>query len=220
MVDPWNIDSVNKQTPFLSPTERKPNIAIIKYNAGNIQSVLFALERIGVAAFVTDDATMIRRADKVIFPGVGEASTAMNYLKEKGLDELIISLQQPVLGICLGMQLLCDWSEENSTKCLGVFKGVRVHHFKPPNTAIKVPQIGWNRIFKLQTSLFQKIKENEFCNFVHGYYAGLSEYTIAHSYYSVDYSSALKKNNFYGVQFHPEKSAAAGEQILKNFIDL
>lgn len=196
------------------------NVVIIKYNAGNIQSVLFALQRIGITAIVTDDATAIRAADKVIFPGVGEASTAMQYLKERELDKLIVSLQQPVLGICLGMQLLCDCSEENDTKCLGVFEKVLVQRFKPLAISIKVPQIGWNKIFSLQSPLFNTIKESEYCYFVHGYYAGLSGYTVARTYYCGEYSSALQKNNFYGVQFHPEKSAATGEQILKNFLAL
>lgn len=196
------------------------DVVIIKYNAGNIQSIRFALERIGATAVVTDDPTAIQVADKVIFPGVGEASTAMQYLKERKLDELIVSLRQPVLGICLGMQLLCDWSDENDTKCLGVFDSVKVGKFKPQSNSLKVPQIGWNTIFNLQSPLFNSVKENEYCYFVHGYAAGTSKFTIALTNYSGEYSSALQKNNFYGVQFHPEKSAAAGEQILKNFLTL
>jgi len=196
------------------------NIAIIKYNAGNIQSVLIALERIGFKAIVTDDAATIRSADKVIFPGVGEASTAMNYLRERELDKLIVSLQQPVLGICLGMQLLCDHSTENDTACLGIFDKVQVKQFAPENKNLKVPQIGWNSITSLKTNLFKDIQEKSYCYFVHGYYADISPYTIATTNYVKPYSSALKKNNFYGVQFHPEKSAATGEQILKNFLSL
>ena len=194
-------------------------IAIIKYNAGNIQSVLFALERIGHTAVVTDDASLIRSADKVIFPGVGEASTAMNYLKERKLDDLIISLKQPVLGICLGMQLLCEHSTENNTTCLAVFDKVQVKQFSPVNKQLKVPQIGWNTITNLKTPLFQYVKETSYCYFVHGYYADISPYTIATTNYVQLYSSALKKNNFYGVQFHPEKSDEVGEQVLKNFLN-
>src|SRR5580765_4457520 len=192
-------------------------IAIIKYNAGNIQSVLFALERIGHKAIVTDDAALIHAADKVIFPGVGEASTAMNYLEERKLDKLIVSLKQPVLGICLGMQLLCEYSTENNTTCLAVFDKVQVKKFTPASIQLKVPQIGWNTITNLKTALFQNVKESSYCYFVHGYYADISPYTIATTSYVQSYSSALKKDNFYGVQFHPEKSAEVGEQILKNF---
>jgi imidazole glycerol-phosphate synthase subunit HisH len=193
---------------------------IIKYNAGNIQSVLFALERIGVKATVTDDPALIRKADKVIFPGVGEASTAMQYLKERELDKVIVSLEQPVLGICLGMQLLCEYSEENDTSCLGVFDSIAVKKFQPGHSGLKVPQIGWNNIKRLSSPLFNNIDENSYCYFVHGYYAELSESSIAQADYCLPYSAALKKNNFYGVQFHPEKSAVAGEQLLKNFLNL
>ncbi len=197
------------------------NVTIIKYNAGNIQSVLFALKRIGVEALVTDDPALIRKADKVIFPGVGEASTAMRYLKERELDQLIVSLQQPVLGICLGMQLLCSYSEENDTQCLGIFENTIVKRFVPRNSDLKVPQIGWNTIQELRSPLFDNIqKVNNYVYFVHSYYAGLSDYTIAQTHYINDYSSALQKNNFYGVQFHPEKSAVVGETILKNFLSL
>ena len=191
---------------------------IIKYNAGNIRSVLFALERIGVQATVTDEPEQILKADRVIFPGVGEASTAMQYLRERKLDELIVSLKQPVLGICLGMQLLCDHSEENDTECLGIFKGVRVRHFEPVTSYEKVPQIGWNQIRKLSSPLFNNVDDGSYCYFVHGYYADLSSHTIATTDYILPYSSALQQDNFYGVQFHPEKSAAAGERILQNFL--
>jgi glutamine amidotransferase len=195
-------------------------LVIIKYNAGNIQSVLFALERIGMSALVTDDPSAILAADKVIFPGVGEASTAMNYLKERKLDQLIIQLKQPVLGICLGMQLMCKSSDENNTPCLGIFD-TTVKAFKNEHAeSIKIPQIGWNTIFNLKTELFDQVKENSFCYFVHGYYAALCNNTIASTNYGKEYSSALQKNNFYGTQFHPEKSAGIGEQILKNFINL
>ena len=194
------------------------NVVIIKYNAGNIQSVLFALERISVQATVSDDPELIKTADKVIFPGVGEASTAMNYLKERDLDEIIVSLKQPVLGICLGMQLLCSYSEENNTECLGVFENVKVRKFNPYKAQLKVPQIGWNTIYNLQSNLFSGITENSYSYFVHGYYAEDSNYNIATTDYVQPYSSALQKDNFYGVQFHPEKSATVGEQILKNFL--
>lgn len=193
-------------------------VVIIKYNAGNIQSVLFALERIGVQAVVTDDPQEIKGADKVIFPGVGEASSAMKYLKERNLDKLIVSLKQPVLGICLGMQLLCNYSEEADTTCLNVFENVKVKKFKPVSNELKVPQIGWNTITSLQSDLFKGITENSYCYFVHGFYAEENTQTIAKTNYILPYSSALRQNNFYGVQFHPEKSAAIGEQILKNFL--
>ena len=197
-------------------------IAIIKYNAGNIRSVLYALERIGHAALVTDDADEIINADKVIFPGVGEASTAMNYLKDRNLDKLICSLTQPVLGICLGMQLMCKYSEENDTECLGIFdedvKKFTVQSRQRPD--LKVPQIGWNSIYDLKTDLFKNITGNSYCYFVHGYYAAKGEHTIATTDYVQPYSSGLNKNNFYGVQFHPEKSATTGEAILSNFLKL
>jgi glutamine amidotransferase len=192
---------------------------IIKYNAGNIQSVLYALERIGVSAMVTDALEEIQTADKVIFPGVGEASTAMQYLKERKLDELIINLKQPVLGICLGMQLMCTHSTENNTNCLGIFEE-QVEQFETADPTIKVPQIGWNTITALKTPLFKGIAENSFAYFVHGYYAAKGKHTIATTNYIQDYSSALQKDNFYGVQFHPEKSALVGEQIIQNFLAL
>jgi len=196
-------------------------IAIIKYNAGNIRSVLYALERTGHTALVTDKPGEIITADKVIFPGVGEASTAMNYLKERNLDKLISSLTQPVLGICLGMQLLCKYSEENDTECLGIFnEDVRKFAPQPPKGGLKVPQIGWNNIYELKTDLFKEVTDDSYCYFVHGYYAAKGEHTIATTNYVQPYSSALHKNNFYGVQFHPEKSASTGERILSNFLKL
>ena len=194
------------------------SLAIVKYNAGNIQSVLYALERIGVSGIVTDDHKIIRGSDKVIFPGVGEASSAMRYLKEKGLDKIIGGLDQPVLGICLGMQLMCNYSEENDTKCLGIFNEDVKRFPQLPNEVFKTPQIGWNNIYDLKNELFSGIGENSYCYFVHGYFAAIGEHTIATTDYVLPYSSALKKDNFYGVQFHPEKSAGVGEKILRNFL--
>jgi imidazole glycerol-phosphate synthase subunit HisH len=194
-------------------------LKIIKYNAGNIQSVLYALERIGVSAEVTDDMERIKNADKVIFPGVGEASSAMRYLQERKLDKLICGLTQPVLGICLGMQLMCRYSEENDTNCLGIFDE-EVKLFQASDPGFKIPQIGWNTIYDLHTSLFSNVAEQSYCYFVHSYYASLGEHTIGTTNYIQPYSSALQKGNFYGVQFHPEKSATVGEQILKNFLDI
>ncbi len=190
---------------------------VIKYNAGNITSVEFAFKRIGVDVVVTDDVEIIKAADKVIFPGVGEASSAMSYLKDKKLDKIIKDLKQPVLGICLGMQLMCDYSEEGNTNCLGIFSQ-KVNKFK--STDFKVPQIGWNNIYDLKSPLLKNINENSYVYFVHGYYAELGENTISKTNYILEYSSALNKNNFYGTQFHPEKSGDIGEQILKNFIGL
>lgn len=196
------------------------NVVIIKYNAGNIQSVQYAMQRIGLQATVSDDPEKIMAADKVIFPGVGEASTAMQYLKERNLDKIIRALHQPVLGICLGMQLLCEHTEENDTACLGIFENVKVRKFDPAKSQLKVPQIGWNTITDLKSALFETIKANSYCYYVHSYYAELSKYTIATTDYGKLYSAAIKKNNFYGVQFHPEKSALTGEIILKNFLSL
>jgi imidazole glycerol-phosphate synthase subunit HisH len=199
--------------------QRKMNLAIVKYNAGNIQSVLYALERIGVPAIVTDNVEQIQKADKVIFPGVGEASTAMKYLKERKLDEVIKNLQQPVLGICLGMQLMCTWSEENNTDCLGIFD-TKVKRFAVEGEGLKVPQIGWNTVLDAKKPLFAGMASQPYCYFVHSYYAGLCNETAAVTEYGTPFSSALQKGNFYGVQFHPEKSAAAGEQLLKNFLKI
>lgn len=190
-------------------------VVIIKYNAGNIRSVLFALERIGIQAIVTDNHDEIRTADRVIFPGVGEASSAMKYLKEKGLDELICSLKQPVLGICLGMQLMCSHSQENDTKCLGIFDQ-KVIHFT--DKKLKVPQIGWNTISNLKSSIFKDIDENAYMYFVHSYYVESCANSTATTEYIETYSSAIQKNNFYAVQFHPEKSGEVGQKILQNFI--
>lgn len=191
-------------------------LAIIKYNAGNIRSVTFALERIGVQAIVTDDAAEISSADRVIFPGVGEASSAMNYLRERKLDALITSLRQPVLGICLGMQLMCRHSEEGNTTCLGIFD----QQVKKFEQQLKVPQIGWNRINGLKSPLFKGVSEGAYMYFVHSYYAELGAHTVAETDYDIVYSSALQKDNFYATQFHPEKSSHSGQCILENFIKL
>jgi imidazole glycerol-phosphate synthase subunit HisH len=193
-------------------------IAIIKYNAGNVQSVQYALQRLNTPSVVTDDASVIRNAEKVIFPGVGHATPAMQYLRERKLDELIVSLKQPVLGICLGLQLMCRYSEEGNTKCLGIF-GEDVKLFRP-STGLKVPQIGWNSIYNFKCPLFDGLRENDFVYAVHSYYAALGNETVATTDYVEPYSAALQKDNFYAVQFHPEKSGAVGQTILKNFIDL
>ncbi|MBT8283900.1 MAG: imidazole glycerol phosphate synthase subunit HisH [Flavobacteriaceae bacterium] len=191
-------------------------IVIIDYGAGNIQSIQFALERLGYSAVLSDDPKEIRNADKVIFPGVGEASSAMKKLMESGLDKVIPELKQPVLGICLGMQLMCASSEEGNTKGLGIYD-VDVVRF---SRKVKVPQIGWNQIRELKSPLFKGIPENEYIYLVHSYYAPLSKDTIAVTDYELPYSSAMGKNNFWGVQFHPEKSSDIGERILNNFINL
>lgn len=190
-------------------------IAIVKYNAGNVQSVQYALQRIGVESVVTDNFDSIRQADKVIFPGVGHAQSAMQYLRENGLDTLLLSLQQPVLGICLGLQLMCKHSQEGDTNCLGIFD-TEVKLFSSP--ALKVPQIGWNNIYGYKSVLFNELPEQSFMYTVHSYYAALSDETVATTEYILPFSAALQKNNFYAVQFHPEKSGTAGETILKNFI--
>jgi len=192
------------------------DIVIIDYGAGNIQSIKFALERLGYKGVLSHDSNEIVEADKVIFPGVGEASRAMKKLKENGLDEFIPTLKQPVLGICLGMQLLCNSTEENNTKGLGVFD-VEIIKF---SSKVKVPQIGWNTIYDLKSPLFKGIKENEYMYSVHSYYAKKGDETIATTNYENEYAAALQKDNFYGVQFHPEKSGLMGEKILNNFLEL
>lgn len=190
-------------------------IAIIDYGSGNTQSVKYALKRLGCESVLTSDKEVISTSDKVIFPGVGQASSAMSKLKFKGLDIFIPNLKQPVLGICLGMQLMCNFSEEGNTDCLKIFDS-NVKRFK---STVKVPQIGWNTVFDLKTSLFDSINENEYMYLVHSYYVPLLATTVATSNYGINYSTAIKKNNFIGVQFHPEKSGSQGEVVLKNFIN-
>ena len=192
------------------------SILIIDYGAGNIKSIQFAFKRLGVDAILSNDIAAIKAADKVIFPGVGEASSAMKMLKESGLDTLIPTLKQPVLGICLGMQLMCTSTEEGNTKGLGIFD-VAIKKF---SRAVKVPQMGWNVITNLKSELFTGIKEQEFMYLVHSYYAENCSESIATTDYELEYASALKKNNFYGVQFHPEKSGVEGSKILENFLNL
>jgi glutamine amidotransferase len=191
-------------------------IAIIKYNAGNVKSVYNAVTRLGYDAIITDNFTEIQQAYKVIFPGVGEASSAMKYLKEKGLDKVIKNLKQPTLGICLGQQLMCEYSEEGNTDCLNIFP-IKVKLF--PKTEI-VPHMGWNTITALKSTLFNKVNEASDVYCVHSFYCELSNYTIAKTDYILEFSAALQKDNFYATQFHPEKSAGIGEQILENFLSL
>ncbi len=194
-------------------------VVMIKYNAGNIRSLQFALQRLGVEPIITDDAEEILSADRIIFPGVGEASSAMRYLKERNLHEVIISAKQPFLGICLGMQLMCMDSEENKTQCLGVFSQ-QVKRFESSDPLLKIPQIGWNQITELKSDLFYGIEEGSYCYFVHSFYAEIGNETIAKADYCSPFSSALHKENFYGVQFHPEKSAETGEHIIRNFLNI
>jgi len=191
-------------------------IAIIDYGAGNVQSVKYAFDRLGYDAIITDDYKKIKLADKVIFPGVGEASSAMHALKLKKLDKLIPELKQPVLGICLGMQMMCKFSEEGNTEGMGIFD-LMVKKFPK---GLKVPQIGWNQIETLKTSLFKGIREKEYMYLVHSYYVENNKDAIALSTYGLKYATAIQKNNFYGVQFHPEKSSRAGELLLRNFLKM
>ena len=194
-------------------------IAIVKYNAGNIFSVYCALKRLGFEALITDDPETLKTAEKVIFPGVGDARAAMEHLNKTGLAEIIRNLKQPVLGICIGMQLLCKHSEEGDVDCLGIFD-TEIEKFNPSNSEMKVPHMGWNNIYNLKTDLFNNIAENSFVYYVHSYHAPICEHTIATTDYSGEYSAALHKDNFYATQFHPEKSGDVGEQLLKNFLKL
>ena len=194
-------------------------VAIIKYNAGNIYSVVNAMHRLGVEPLLTDNAADIVAADRVVFPGQGEASSAMRHLRERGLDKVIPSLRQPVLAICIGQQLLCRHSEEGDTECLGVFP-LDVKKFKPERHEDKVPQMGWNSIYALKSQLFDGVNDNDFIYNVHSYFVPTSNYTIATCDYILPYSAALHKDNFYTCQFHPEKSGMVGQRILKNFLEL
>lgn len=195
------------------------NIAIVKYNAGNIYSVVNALKRLGIEPLLTDDAELLAKSDKVLFPGQGEASGAMSYLKERRLDEVIKNLKQPVLGICVGQQLLCKHSEEGNTDCIGIFDA-EVKRFCPTRHEDKVPAMGWNALYNTKSPLFKGFTDNEFVYFVHSYYVPLCDATIATADYILPYSAALCKDNFYSTQFHPEKSGSVGERILKNFLEI
>ncbi len=193
-------------------------VAIIKYNAGNVQSVMYALQRLGVTPVYTDDEAILRTVDKVIFPGVGEARSTMRYLQERGLDKLIPSLRQPVLGTCVGMQLMCRYSEENDTPCMGIFD-VEVKRF-PAQGSFKVPQTGWNTVYDYTNPLCAGLPDQAYVYYNHGYYAPLCAYTAAKTHYTLEYSAMLHKDNFYAAQFHAEISSKAGAQILENFLKL
>lgn len=195
------------------------NVAIIKYNSGNIFSVEHALKRLGINASVTSDAEKILNADKVIFPGVGQAETTMNFLKHAGFDTLIRSLKQPVLGICLGMQLMCRHSEEGNADCLNIFD-IDVKRFRPLKHEDKVPHMGWNTVSNVNSNLFDSTIENQYVYFVHSYYVPICDHTAATTDYIHPFSAALHKDNFYATQFHPEKSGSIGEIILQNFLNL
>jgi glutamine amidotransferase len=192
------------------------SVVIINYNAGNVQSVTYALQRLGVTPVLSDEEEVIRSADRVIFPGVGEASTAMGFLKQRGLDRVIKDLKQPVFGVCLGLQLMCTHSEENDTDCLGIFD-IAVRKFEPK---LKVPQMGWNTLTQMNSPLFKGIAEESYVYFVHSYYAELSDETIATCEYVNPFSAALQKDNFYALQAHPEKSGKVGAKIIENFLSL
>jgi len=195
-------------------------VVVIKYNAGNIRSVDYALKRLGIDAEVTAEKEKILAADKVIFPGVGEAGTTMKYLRRTKMDDLIRNLKQPVLGICLGLQLMCEHSEEGNTKCLGIFNE-HVKKFRPEEKRkTKVPHMGWNSLNNVKSPLFEQKLEGQYVYFVHSFYAGIGKDTVAITDYIVNFSAALQKDNFFATQFHPEKSGSVGEQILKNFIEL
>lgn len=195
------------------------DVAIVKYNAGNIYSVVNALKRLGIEPSLTDDPELLSKADRVIFPGQGEASNAMSYLRERGLCQVIKGLKQPVLGICIGQQLLCNHSEEGDTDCIGVF-GADVKRFRPNRHEDKVPAMGWNAIYGLKSDLFKHINDGDYVYFVHSFYVPSCEWTIATADYIQPYSAALQKDNFYSTQFHPEKSGRVGEQIIRNFIEI
>lgn len=193
-------------------------VAIINYNAGNTKSVEHALHRLGIQPLITDVAEEILTADKIIFPGVGHAETTMQYLKEKYLDKVIKDTKQPFLGICLGQQLMCTHSEEGNVDCLDIFP-IQVRKFRSENNTLKIPQMGWNNLYNLKSKLFKNIDEKSFVYFVHSYYCEMSEFTIATCDYLLPFSAAMQKDNFYAVQFHPEKSADTGQKIIQNFLD-
>lgn len=195
------------------------NVAIVKYNAGNIRSVINGLKRLGIEPLLTDDAEALMKADRVLFPGQGEAMNTMTYLRDKHLDKVICALRQPVFGICIGQQLMCKHSEENDTDCLGIFD-VDVKRFQPERHDEKVPAIGWNKITDLKSGLFKGFTKDEYVYFVHSFYVPLSPFTVATTNYIQPYSAALHKNNFYATQFHPEKSGTVGERIIRNFLDI
>jgi imidazole glycerol-phosphate synthase subunit HisH len=196
-------------------TRISDNVVIIKYNAGNIRSVDFALQRMGISAIITDDPDRIRAAGRVIFPGVGEASGTMEYLRQRGLDEVILQLSQPVLGICLGMQLMCKYSEEGTTDCLNIFDA-EVLKFQSG----KVPHMGWNSLEQFRGPLFRGLSEASYVYFVHSYYVPLNSHTTATSFYGESFSASMQKDNYFATQFHPEKSGGIGETILRNFIKI
>ena len=195
------------------------NVAIVKYNAGNIYSVVNALKRLGIEPLLTDDAELLKKADKVLFPGQGHAAEAMDYLKARRLDEVIRDLKQPVFGICVGQQLLCKHSEEGDAECIGIFDA-EVKRFKPERHEDKVPCMGWNKLFDTKSPLMEGLGEHPYVYFVHSYYVPICKETIATADYIIPYSASMHKDNFYTCQFHPEKSGKVGEQILKNFLAL
>ncbi len=201
-----------------SQTDIFPQVTILKFNAGNIMSVIYALERIGASYELTDDIDKIKKAQKIIFPGVGEAGSAMKSLRETGLDVIIPTLKQPFLGTCVGMQLLCEYSEESDTDCLGVFN-IPILKF-PKTEGFKIPQTGWNNIFDINSEICQGIKENSYVYYNHAYYAPICEFTVSKTEYMLTYSAILQKDNFYACQFHSEISGEVGQQIFKNFIEL
>lgn len=194
-------------------------VAVVKYNAGNIFSVMSALNRLGIDATLTDDRTILQNADKIIFPGQGEAGNTMAYLHQHGLAQFLKEMKQPFLGICVGMQLMCSHSEEGDTPCLGIFDAP-VLKFKPASNAEKIPHMGWNSIYNVKSPIFDSSLENEYVYFVHSYYVPLCENTAATTDYVQPFSAAIQKDNFYATQFHPEKSGSVGERILKNFLEM
>lgn len=195
------------------------NVAVVKYNAGNVYSVVNTLRRLGVEPLLTDNVEDIKSADKVVFPGQGEAASAMDYLRRYGLDVVIKGLRQPVLGICIGQQLLCRHSEEGNTDCLGVFD-VDVRRFQPSCHEDKVPAMGWNSLYGLESPLFKGVSDGEYVYFIHSYYVPVCDFTVANSDYIQPYSAAMHKDNFYATQFHPEKSGRVGEVIMRNFLEI